>query len=177
MDQTSVASDLTLAKPIVVAASSSLIKPSLVGFTQQRHSGSLITLKINIVDLQLTKTLQFWPQTQVFDALGMLREKVPEIQSDEKFRNHGFFVPNSDPCKSFWLEASRTLEHYHLMSGDMLQFASKLRRLHLRLLDGEKRTLLVDDSQSVGQLMLVVCGQMVSDKQIWAKWCNVDTNH
>ncbi len=47
------------------------------------------------------------------------------------------------------------------MTGDTLHFANKLRRLQLRLLDGERRTLLVDDSQSVGQLMLVVCGQMV----------------
>ncbi len=160
MDQPPRASEAV--KPVVLTASSSLIKSSPLGFTQPRHSGSLISLKVHIVDLQLTKTLQFWPQTQVFEAVAMLREKVAEIaEAQDKYANHGFFVPHSDASKGVWLEASRSLEHYRLMTGDTLHFANKLRRLQLRLLDGERRTLLVDDSQSVGQLMLVVCGQMV----------------
>ena len=42
----------------------------------------------------------------------------------------------------------------------MIDYYSKLRKLSIKILDGQTRNLLVDDSQSVGQLMIYVCSQM-----------------
>jgi talin len=52
------------------------------------------------------------------------------------------------------------LEYYLLKSGDEVDYCNKCRKLKLRLLDGESRTLLVDDSQPVGQLMIYICSQI-----------------
>ena len=42
-----------------------------------------------------------------------------------------------------------------------MEYCNKFRRLHIRTLDGSQpRTLMVDDSQTVGQLMIFVCAQM-----------------
>lgn len=74
--------------------------------------------------------------------------------------NYGIFIPNSDPSKGTWLENNRSLEYYLLKSGDEIDYCNKFRQLKLRLLDGEARTLLVDDSQVVGQLMIYICSQI-----------------
>ena len=39
---------------------------------------ALISLKINMVNANSTKTMQFEPQTMVFDVCRMVREKNPE---------------------------------------------------------------------------------------------------
>lgn len=39
----------------------------------------------------------------------------------------------------------------------MLEYRRKLRTLRVRMLDGAVKTILVDDSQSVSQLMVVIC--------------------
>lgn len=42
----------------------------------------------------------------------------------------------------------------------MIDYCSKHRKLNIKLLDGQTKTLMVDDSQTVGQLMIYVCSQM-----------------
>ena len=83
--------------PVVLTASSSLIKSGPFGRSPSPHqsqanyanvplngaSGPTLSLKVNIKDLNLSKTLQFQASTIVFDALKMLREKVPEINTTE----------------------------------------------------------------------------------------------
>lgn len=82
--------------PVVLSASSSLIKSgpfgaspyqSQVNYSSNPNSnviqtnGPMLSLKVNIKDLNLSKTLQFQSNTVVFDALKMLREKIPEINT------------------------------------------------------------------------------------------------
>ena len=43
---------------------------------------------------------------------------------------------------------------------DTVDYCNKYRKLSIRLLDGQSKTLLVDDSQTVGQLMIFICSQM-----------------
>lgn len=40
---------------------------------------------------------------------------------------------------------------------DLLEYRKKLRTLRVRMLDGTLKTLLVDDSQPVANLMVVIC--------------------
>lgn len=70
------------------------------------------------------------------------------------------FKPDEDPTKGRWLEQGRTLEYYDLRSGDMLQYRKKLRPLRVRTLDGSVKTLLVDDSQTVAELIKAVCARI-----------------
>lgn len=72
----------------------------------------------------------------------------------------GLFKPDEDPTKGRWLEQGRTLEYYDLKSGDMLQYRKKLRPLRVRTLDGSVKTLLVDDSQTVAELIKTVCAKI-----------------
>ena len=58
------------------------------------------------------------------------------------------------------MEQGRTLEYYDLKSGDMLQYRKKLRPLRVRTLDGSVKTLLVDDSQTVAELIKAVCARI-----------------
>lgn len=168
MDSTQPSTALDM-KPVTVTASSSLVKAGPVGDQLVNNShvtnivhantGPMISVKVNIIDLKISKTLQFFPYTIVFDALKMIRDKVPEINS-MNHENYGIFIPNSDSTKGTWLENNRSFEYYMLKSGDQIDFANKFRKLNLRLLDGETRSLLVDDSQIVGQLMIFICSQI-----------------
>lgn len=42
-------------------------------------------------------------------------------------------------------------------SQDLLEYKRKMRTLRVRMLDGSVKTMLVDDSQAVANLMVVVC--------------------
>lgn len=44
-----------------------------------------------------------------------------------------------------------------LRNQDVLEYRRKLRTLRVRMLDGALKTILVDDSQPVTQLMVVIC--------------------
>ena len=44
-----------------------------------------------------------------------------------------------------------------MRNQDVLEYRRKLRTLRVRMLDGAVKTILVDDSQSVSQLMVVIC--------------------
>lgn len=45
------------------------------------QSTSLLSIKVRLVDLNIIKTLQFNPSTLVFDALKIIREKIPETNT------------------------------------------------------------------------------------------------
>ena len=55
------------------------------------------------------------------------------------------------------MNEERTLEHYNLKSGDMLQYKSKFRLLRVKTLDESVKTLQVDESQTVAELVKAVC--------------------
>lgn len=70
-------------------------------------------------------------------------------------KDYGLFL--SDEDKGVWLEPGRNLEYYLLRNGDLVEFRKKLRILRVRMLDGTVKTVLVDDSQPVANLMVVIC--------------------
>lgn len=55
------------------------------------------------------------------------------------------------------MEPGRNLGYYMLRNLDVLEYRRKLRTLRVRMLDGAVKTILVDDSQPVSQLMVVIC--------------------
>lgn len=72
-------------------------------------------------------------------------------------KDYGLFLADDDPKKGVWMENGRSLEYYLVRPGDLLEFKKKTRTLRVRMLDGTVKTIMVDDSQPVAQLMFTVC--------------------
>lgn len=115
-----------------------------------------LQLRIHIVDKNVTKTMGFDPSTTVYDACRFIREKISEANMGEA-KDYGLFLADEDAKKGVWLEPGRDLEYYILRSGDTLEYRLKLRTLKVRMLDGTVKTMRVDDSQPVANLMVVIC--------------------
>lgn len=69
----------------------------------------------------------------------------------------GLFLSDEENKQGVWLESGRPLNYYFLHNHDVLEYRRKLRQLRVRMLDGAVKTILVDDSQPVSQLMVVIC--------------------
>ncbi|XP_041355319.1 talin-2-like [Gigantopelta aegis] len=120
---------------------------------------AMLSLKISVVASNIVKTMQFEPSTIVYDACRIIRERVadPNLGNPSEF---GLFLADEDPKKGVWLEQGRSLEYYLLRNGDLLEYKKKHRILKVRTLDGALKTLQVDDSHTVGQLMVTICTKM-----------------
>lgn len=114
-----------------------------------------LALKIHIVEQNVRKMMQFDPSTMVFDACRIIREKITEANLGQA-KDYGLFLPGEEGS-GVWLEAGRNLSYYILRDQDVLEYRRKIRTLKVRMLDGSIKTLLVDDSQPVSQLMVVIC--------------------
>ncbi|XP_064472172.1 talin-2-like isoform X2 [Ornithodoros turicata] len=116
-----------------------------------------LSLKISVPENKVIKTIQFDPSTVVYDACRVIRDKVPD-QGLGDSKEYGLFLTDDDPKKSgCWLENGKSLGYYLLKSGDTLEYRKKLRPLRVKMLDGSVKTVLVDDSQPIANLMVVIC--------------------
>ena len=73
---------------------------------------------------------------------------------------NGLFKLAEGSTLGYWLDNTKTLEHYNLKSGDMLHYKSKIRMLRVKTLDDSMRTLLVDESQTVTEVIKAVCAKI-----------------
>ncbi|XP_036337556.1 talin-2 [Rhagoletis pomonella] len=117
---------------------------------------STLSLRIQLEGGRVTKTIQFHPNTTVFDACKIIRDKFAEAVQGQP-SEYGLFISDEQHQQGVWLEAGRTLGYYILHNQDTLEYRRKLRTLRVRMLDGAVKTILVDDSQPVSQLMVVIC--------------------
>ncbi|XP_030385592.1 talin-2 isoform X3 [Scaptodrosophila lebanonensis] len=117
---------------------------------------STLSLRIQLEGGRVTKTIQFQPNTTVFDACKIIRDKFAEAVQGQP-SEYGLFISDEQNQQGVWLEAGRSLGYYILHNGDTLEYRRKLRTLRVRMLDGAVKTILVDDSQPVVQLMVVIC--------------------
>ncbi|XP_032666465.1 talin-2 isoform X5 [Odontomachus brunneus] len=132
------------------------------GFRLRRRSPQAIamatlSLRISIPEKNATKMMQFDPSTSVYDACRIIREKLAEASNMGQPKDYGLFLSDEDVKKGVWLEPGRNLDYYILRNGDLLEYRRKLRTLRVRMLDGTLKTMLVDDSQPVANLMVVIC--------------------
>ncbi|XP_071826675.1 talin-1-like isoform X5 [Apostichopus japonicus] len=122
---------------------------------------ALLSLKINIVSANSTKTMQFEPATMVFDVCRMIREKIPEASLMQgQATEYGLFLHDEDPKKGVWLESGKTLEHYMLREADILEYRKKIRPLRVKMLDGSVKTVLIDDSHTASQMLVTICTKL-----------------
>ncbi|XP_061190934.1 talin-1-like isoform X3 [Saccostrea echinata] len=120
---------------------------------------AMLSLKISVVGNNVVKTMQFEPSTQVYDACKIIRDRIIETNPGNP-QDYGLFLADEDPKKGVWLEPGRTLDYYLLRNGDLLEYKKKMRILQIKTLDGMQKKLQVDDSHTVGQLMVTICTKM-----------------
>ncbi|CAF0858226.1 unnamed protein product [Rotaria sordida] len=120
-------------------------------------SGHMITLNIHVPHNNIIQPMQFDVQMLVGDICRSIQGHLPiTIGHDQS--EFGLFVNDiQHSSRSYWLDPSRTLSYYSLKTGDNVEYTNKYRPLKIRLLDGTIRTILVDDSLIVAQLMVYIC--------------------
>eukprot|EP00066_Takifugu_rubripes_P004249 XP_003967485.1 PREDICTED: talin-2 [Takifugu rubripes] len=118
-----------------------------------------LSLKICVRQCNVVKTMQFEPSTPVYDACRIIRERVPEAQTGQA-SDYGLFLSDDDPRKGIWLESGRTLDYYMLRNGDVLEYKKKQRPQKIKMLDGAIKTIMVDDSKTVGELLVTICSRI-----------------
>ena len=69
----------------------------------------------------------------------------------------GLFSSDKDQMNKCSSEQERTPQYCDVKSGDELQYRKKLSPLRVKILDGSTKTLLVDNSQTVAELIKAVC--------------------
>ncbi|KAK0087903.1 hypothetical protein PV325_013782 [Microctonus aethiopoides] len=116
-----------------------------------------LSLRISIPEKNATKMMQFDPNTSIYDACRIIREKLADATNMGQPKDYGLFLADEDAKKGVWLEPGRNLDYYILRNGDLLEYRRKLRTLRVRMLDGTLKTMLVDDSQPIANLMVVIC--------------------
>ncbi|KNC75750.1 hypothetical protein SARC_11732, partial [Sphaeroforma arctica JP610] len=118
----------------------------------------LLTLRVRIVDSGAVRSMQFDPSVILYDVCKEILEKLGE--KTNLGLDHGLFRPEDDYSRGVWLNAGRTLEYYDLKNGDLVEYKKKHRPLKVILMDGSQRTVLIDDSQNVGQIIKVICSRI-----------------
>uniref|UniRef100_A0A8D2N7S4 Talin 2 n=1 Tax=Zonotrichia albicollis TaxID=44394 RepID=A0A8D2N7S4_ZONAL len=97
-----------------------------------------------------------------FFFAGVFGNLVPELQFSDKScwifsmclclfcptaSDYGLFLSDDDPRKGIWLE-------------DILEYKKKQRPQKIRMLDGSVKTVMVDDSKTVGELLVTICSRI-----------------
>ncbi|XP_056272061.1 talin-2-like isoform X2 [Pseudoliparis swirei] len=118
-----------------------------------------LSLKICVRQCNVVKTMQFEPSTPVYDACRIIRERVPEAQTGQA-SDYGLFLSDDDPRKGIWLESVRTLDYYMLRNGDVLEYKKKQRPQKIKMMDGAVKTIMVDDSKTVGEMLVTICSRI-----------------
>uniref|UniRef100_A0A5K3F0Y5 FERM domain-containing protein n=1 Tax=Mesocestoides corti TaxID=53468 RepID=A0A5K3F0Y5_MESCO len=119
-----------------------------------------LALRVSVPDADVTKALVFDALMTVGQACDQIRHQIREIDGLENPKEYGLFLPHEDNKKGLWLDNSRSLEHYILRNGDTIEYKYRFRWLYIRTMDGTRKTLRVDDSKTVAELMLPICTKM-----------------
>lgn len=117
---------------------------------------ALLSLRIRFVDDGVTKTIQFDPSTSVSEACCQISGKT----SSDHLLEYTLFLADEDSKKGIYLEPGRNFEYYILRNGDLLEYRKKVRALKVSTLDGTIKTLMIDDTQPVANLMAVICAKL-----------------
>ncbi|KAF2072336.1 hypothetical protein CYY_006349 [Polysphondylium violaceum] len=138
-----------------------------------------LTLKIRIVRDNQVKAMKFSPTQTVAEVCQQVRERINETNGDD----HGLFQPGIEGKRpSRWLKNEKTLQFYDLNINDEVDYKKKHRALKVRLMDETVKTLLVDDSLTVGEIVEIIGKRigiknyqefsLTSEKQQAGEWLN-----
>ncbi|XP_037876906.1 talin-1 isoform X2 [Bombyx mori] len=117
-----------------------------------------ISIKIIMDDGAVTRKVKFDSTLSVAKAHEIVKEKF-NLPADSK--DYGLFLRSADnDVSGVWLDYNRNLDYYMLRDGDTLDYLPKERLLKVKILDGTVKTLKLDQSKQIGELMRVICGRI-----------------
>ncbi|XP_040434460.1 LOW QUALITY PROTEIN: talin-1-like [Falco naumanni] len=121
----------------------------------------MVALSLKISISNVVKTMQFEPSTMVHDACQMICEQLPEAQMGQS-NDFGLFLSDEDPKKVIRLEAGKawTLDYYMLRNGDTMEYKKKQWPLKIHMLNGTVKTIMVDDSKTVIDMLVTICAEI-----------------
>lgn len=100
-----------------------------------------------------------WAQSSIVAALccsGLPFQRLYFFSAND----FGLFLSDEDPKKGIWLEAGKALDYYMLRNGDTMEYKKKQRPLKIRMLDGTVKTVMVDDSKTVTDMLMTICARI-----------------
>ncbi|XP_037294624.1 talin-1 isoform X2 [Manduca sexta] len=116
-----------------------------------------ISLKIVLDEGAVTRKVKFDTTDTVAKAYDIVKDKVIV----EGGKDYGLFLRSvDDTLAGVWLERQRTLDYYMLRDGDSLDYICKIRNLRVRMLDGTVKTMQVDQSKTIANLMFDICSRL-----------------
>lgn len=125
---------------------------------------SSVSLKVQLVDQGTVKTMQFAGNMTIAEVCRDIRERTGGNNANSADKNagsdHGIYYP----LLNKWLAQNRTLDFYDMKSCDTVDYKKKHRPLRVKLLDGAVKTVLVDDSQNVADLVEQICKRIGMQK-------------
>eukprot|EP00834_Sanchytrium_tribonematis_P001960 NODE_53_length_30760_cov_1.203712.p1 type:complete len:2138 gc:universal NODE_53_length_30760_cov_1.203712:1939-8352(+) len=112
----------------------------------------MLSLKINLTTQGKIKTMQFPGNIAIHTIVQKIKEETQMGESAD----HALY----DPEHKRWLKMEKTLFYYDIPSNHVLEFKKKHRPLKLKMLDGTLKTVLIDESLSVQQLVDFCCDKL-----------------
>eukprot|EP00002_Diphylleia_rotans_P029934 TRINITY_DN611_c0_g1_i1.p1 TRINITY_DN611_c0_g1~~TRINITY_DN611_c0_g1_i1.p1 ORF type:complete len:1815 (-),score=510.74 TRINITY_DN611_c0_g1_i1:219-5663(-) len=100
-----------------------------------------VALRVYIPETDATKVIKFDSRMTIEEAILIIFEKANLTNTSP----YGIFVRNEDGSGK-WLKEDRTLVAYDLKQNDNIEFRKKQRPLKLKLVDGSQKTVIVDES-------------------------------
>lgn len=117
---------------------------------------AMLSLRIRLVNDGVTKTMQFDPCISIAEACCQISGKT----SSDHLLEYTLFLADEDSKKGIYLEPARNFEYYILRNGDLLEYRKKVRSLKVSTLDGTLKTLMIDDTQPVANIMAIICAKL-----------------
>eukprot|EP01114_Cavostelium_apophysatum_P007404 TRINITY_DN194_c0_g1_i3.p1 TRINITY_DN194_c0_g1~~TRINITY_DN194_c0_g1_i3.p1 ORF type:complete len:2578 (-),score=946.84 TRINITY_DN194_c0_g1_i3:69-7802(-) len=116
-----------------------------------------MSLPLKVKIRNLTKTMNFAGNMSIAECCKHIREKIGE----EGGQDHGLFQPAVVGRNGArWLKMDRTLQYYDLQPNDEIEYKKKHRPIKIKLQDETIKTILVDDTLSVGDIVAVIGEKM-----------------
>ncbi|CAF4681847.1 unnamed protein product [Rotaria sp. Silwood1] len=120
-------------------------------------SEHMITLNIHIPHDNIIHSMQFDIQMLISDICYNIQQHLL-VTSDHDPSEYGLFINDAQhSSRSYWLDPTKTLDYYVLKNEDHVEYKNRYRPLKIRLLDGTVKTILIDDSLILAQLMVYIC--------------------
>ncbi|CAF3755907.1 unnamed protein product [Rotaria sordida] len=120
-------------------------------------SEHMITLNIHIPHDNIVHSMQFDVQMLISDICYNIQQHLL-MTIDHDPSEYGLFINDTQQSsRSYWLDPTKTLNYYVLKNEDHVEYKNRYCPLKIRLLDGTVKTILIDDSLIVAQLMVYIC--------------------
>jgi len=132
-------------------------------------NAAILSLKVFIQKTGATKTLRLAGDMSCGEAVKEIQEKETGAPGG---RDHGLFLPPNKESgkKGAWLDPSKSLRFYGIVTGMTLEYKKKHRALKIRLRDDTCKTVAIDDSLSVREISDMI-GEKIGLKSSASEYC------